>query len=155
MPNETSYQEIAMSTNLPITKATFTKRLSDLCLKSGLPEFPKNETDQQILLKSAMLMVGQSGSFTEKEINAILQNWINNVCPIKTLDYASLRRYLVDAGYLTRSKDGSSYEVVQPGPGAKLFEADIDQLDPVEVIAAAREEIARRKREYLERSKGA
>jgi hypothetical protein len=144
-----------MSTHLPINKAYFTKRLGDLCLKSGLPEFPKNDRDQQILLKSAMLMVGQSGSFSEKEVNAILQNWISSVCQIKTLDYVTLRRYLVDAGYLTRSKDGSSYEVVQPGPGADLFETDIDQLDPVEVIAAAREEIARRKREYMERSKGA
>ena len=143
-----------MDNNLPISKDYFIKRLTDLCLKSGLPGFPKNEIDQHILLKSAVLLLNQSGNLTEGEVNEKLDTWVKEVSQIKNIDRVTLRRGLVDSGYLARSKDGSSYQVVQPGPRPELFAADIDQVNPVEVIATAREEIARRKREYQEKSRG-
>lgn len=144
-----------MNNDQPISKDYFVKRLADLCLKSGLPGFPKNETDQHILLKSAVLLMDRSGNFTEREVNDKLDTWVKEVSQIKNIDRVTLRRGLVDSGYLVRSKDGSSYQVVQPGPRPELFEVDVDQVNPVEVIAAAREEIARRKREYQAKSKGA
>jgi hypothetical protein len=61
---------------------------------------------------------------------------------------------LVDTSYLIRSKDGANYQVAQPSPGAQLFEAAIDQLDIVQVIETARAEIARKKSEYLQKTKG-
>lgn len=59
----------------------------------------------------------------------------------------------VDMGYLTRSDDGSFYQVARPGPCPDLFDEAIDQLDIKKEIENARAEIARRKREYLEKSK--
>jgi hypothetical protein len=144
-----------MRNPIPVTKAYFEKRLADLCLKSGLPGFPKDETDQHILLKSAVLVIGHSDSFTEKEINARLDAWVKDVSQIKNIDRSTLRRRLVDSGYLTRSKDGSNYQVVPGGPRPGLFEPDVDRLDPGAVISTARDEIARRKKAYLERSRGA
>ncbi len=143
-----------MSGNNPVTKEYFVKRLGELCLKSGLPGFPKDETDQQILLKSAVLTIGPSGTFSEKDINIKLGIWVKDISHIKNIDHVTLRRRLIDTGYLTRSKDGASYQVTQPAPHGDLFDESIDSLDIQAIITEAREEIARRKREFLERSRG-
>jgi hypothetical protein len=143
-----------MSNNQPISKVYFAKRLVDLCLRSGLSDFPKDDRDQHILLKSATLFLGKPRVFSEKEINAILGSWIDQVGKIKYVDQAFLRRRLVDTGYLTRNKDGSSYQIAQPGPRPGFFEASIDQVDVLEVIETARQDMERRKREYLQKSKG-
>ena len=143
-----------MNTVRPITREHFIKRLGELCLRSGLSGLPKNETDQQILLKSAVLMLDRSGSFTEQEINVKLGAWVRNVSQIKELDHVSLRRQLVDTGYLKRDPDGSRYWVAVPGPEPDLFEEAVDGLDIPAVIEALREEIARRKKEHLQKSGG-
>jgi hypothetical protein len=143
-----------MTTKSSITKEYFTKRLADLCIKSGLQDLPKDLTDQHILLKSAILMVGQPGSsLTEKEVTEKLELWFLEVGQIKFLDPVTIRRTLVDRGYLTRSKDGSSYQVSQPGSTTVTFDDEVDRLDIAEVIAGAREDIARRKREYMDKAK--
>ena len=138
-----------------ITNEQFTKRLVNLCLRSGLTGIPKDETDQHILLKSVVNLVPTPGTFTEKEINEKLQSWLTQVCVIKNFDRVTLRRWLVDTGYLTRSNDGTAYQVAEPGPRPDLFEASVNQIDVIETIQAAREEMERRKQAYLARSKGA
>jgi len=138
-----------------ITSEQFTKRLVSLCLRSGLSGMPKDEADQHILLKSVVLLVGDPGPLTEKEITEKLQVWLTQVCVIKNFDRVTLRRWLVDTGYLTRSSNGTSYQVAKPGPFQDLFEMSVDQIDILETIQAAREEMERRKKAYLEKSRGA
>ncbi len=144
-----------MSNNQPITRKYFTKRLVDLCLRSGLSGFPTNNEAQHILFKSAVLTLGQADSFTEKEINEKLKYWIDNISQIKDIDHITLRRSLIDTGYLTRNNDGSCYQISQSGPQVQLFDDTIDQIDIMEVMKTAREEIARRKREYMKKSRQA
>jgi hypothetical protein len=141
-----------MSDNNVITKDRFLKRIGDLCLKSGLSGFPKDEADQHILLKSVVLVIGPGEALPEKEINEKLQLW-NLITRSKGLDHSTLRRRLVDAGYLERSKDGSAYRVRPAGPGKFEFEAAIEQIDLAEALDAARAEIERRKQEYLAKSR--
>jgi hypothetical protein len=143
-----------MQTNTPITREYFIKRLTELCLKSALTGFPKDDLDHHIILKSAVLMMGSPVELTEKAVNEKLELWVMNVGHIKFMDHVTLRRRLVDMGYLTRKTDGSIYQIAQPGPRPEYFDRDIDQLDILAEVAAAREEIARKKREYLARSKG-
>lgn len=140
--------------NKPITQEYFIKRLADLCLKSGLAGFPKDETNLHILLKSAVITLGRSDQFTEKEVNAKLETWVKDISQMKGMDHVSMRRMLVDTGYLTRNGDGTSYRVSQPSPRPDLFDAAIDQLDIRKEIDAARAEIARRKQAFLQKSKG-
>lgn len=45
-------------------------------------------------------------TYTEKQANALLGQW-------STLDYASVRREMVDHGYLHRKPDGTAYWVEQ------------------------------------------
>jgi len=148
-----SWKENAMKTNTPITKEYFIKRLADLCIKSGLAGFPKDETSLHILLKSAVITFGQLDQFTEREVNAKLEAWVNDISQMKGIDHVSLRRMLVDTGYLTRTDDGSSYQISRLGPRPYLFDESINQLDIRKEIEAAREEIARRKREFVEKSR--
>ena len=142
-----------MSDKNPMTKEYFARRLAELCLKSGLAGFPRDEADRHILLKSAMLVIGQTGAMTEGEVNEKLGLWVLQVGQMLSLDRVTVRRTLVDTGYLIRTKDGSSYHVANPGPRPDLFAPEVDQLDIPAVIQAGREEIERRKREYLEKAK--
>jgi len=54
-----------MSKDKLISRSYFIKRLIDLCLRSGLSGFPKNNRDQYILFKSAVLIIGKAGIYTE------------------------------------------------------------------------------------------
>jgi hypothetical protein len=51
-----------MNANQPVTEQLFVKRLTNLCLRSGLTGFPKDDLDQHILLKSAALTFDPSTS---------------------------------------------------------------------------------------------
>ncbi len=140
-----------MAITQPITRELFIKRLVNLCLRSGLSGFPNDDLNQHVLLKSAVLSMDNSGTYTEQEVNEELKHWINHICRIKDIDHITLRRRLVDEGYLTRAKDGSRYQLSQAGP--PYFDTAIEHLQIREVLENAREEIARRKREYLEKVK--
>jgi hypothetical protein len=142
-----------MKPDQPITQEYFTKRLAELCLRSGLAEFPKDEVDVHILLKSAALGFDPARVYTEKEVNEKLESWLNNVCPMKFIDRVMLRRRLVDTGYLDRAKDGSTYQFRPGRTKPPFFDPAVDEVDPETVIDTAREEIARRKREYMEKHK--
>ena len=144
-----------MSTLEKMTAEQFSKRLANLCLRSGLAGMPKDEMDQHVLLKSVVLMVPAAGALSEMEINEKLQAWLSQVCVIKNFDRVTLRRWLVDTGYLTRSSNGAAYQVAQPAPRADLFEASVDQIDVLGTIQAAREEMERRKQAFLAKSRGA
>lgn len=142
-----------MNENQPVTHEVFIKRLISLCLHSGLADMPKREADKHILLKSAMLLLENIRPYTEPEINERLKIWTTQVCPIKNFDHVSLRRMLIDAGYLTRTSDGAHYEVSQAGQNNQQFASSIDQINILETLQSAREEMARQKREYLDKAK--
>lgn len=140
-----------MDNQQTITREQFSRRVVELYLRSGLDGLPKSDADQHIMLKSVALTLGKPGVFSELELNEKLKYWINQISQMKKFDHSSLRRWLVDFGYLARNKDGSRYEVAA-GSRAQLFDPSIDQVDIAEVIRNAREEIARKKMEYLQKS---
>lgn len=144
-----------MNANQKLTSEQFTKRLVNLCLRSGLVGIPKDETDQHILLKSAALLIKATGPLSEAEVTRQLQVWLTQVCVIKNFDRVNLRRWMIDAGYLTRSSNGTSYQVAQPGPCPDLFDPCVDQIDVIAAIQSARDEMERRKQAFIAKSKGA
>ena len=126
-----------MTNDKTITRERFIKRISDLCLRSGLPGLPKDDQSQQILLKSAAIMFDPSAPLTEKEVNEKLDIWVREISHIENFDFVTMRRALVDAGYLVRANDGSSYQVAVPDPRPGLFDEAINGLDIFEVIESA------------------
>ncbi len=143
-----------MNSTNNLNREQFSKRLVNLCLRSGLAGMPKDETDQHILLKSVVLHVHTAGELTEKEVNDKLEDWLTQVCVIKNFDRVTLRRWLVDTGYLTRNNNGTAYQVANPAPRSDLFEASVDEINVLETIQAAREEMERRKQAFLAKSQG-
>jgi hypothetical protein len=127
------------------------KRLADLCLRSGMAGLPRDEASRHVLFTSMVAALPVGAALDEPGVNARLSRWIET-SGIKELDHLTLRRCLVDAGYLDRRADGSGYRVVADPPGRPPLEAGVTDVDLGAVLEARRKEMARRKAEYLART---
>lgn len=135
------------------TIAFFSKRLADLCLRSGLSGLPRDDVSRHVLFTSMVTGLPVETPLAQPTIDAHLARWIETSA-IKELDHVLLRRCLVDAGYLGRRADGSDYRVVTDPPGRPRCEQGVTEVDLAALLQARREEVARRKAEYLARSGG-
>ncbi|MDM5154293.1 DUF2087 domain-containing protein [Bacillus sp. DX1.1] len=72
-------------------------------LDGPLSSFPKKQKRKLVILKHLMKNFDSSQKYTEKEINEILERVYH--------DYVTLRRYLIEYGFLDRTPDGSKYWV--------------------------------------------
>lgn len=135
-----------------ITREFFARRLADLCLRSGMSGLPKDDTSRHLLFTSMVSNLPADAPLDEKDVNVELTRWIAT-SQIAGLDHVTLRRQLVDAGYLLRRGDGSEYRVAPSPPGQPAFEDDAARQDLRVVLDARREEIARRKADFLAKSR--
>jgi hypothetical protein len=132
-----------------IDVAEFKDRLAELCLRGGGWGIPRKHRDQHILFKSVTLMLETERAYPEGELNECLAKWLSQVGRTVEIDHVSLRRYLVDTGYLTRDSAGRSYQV-DPEQALDLFEVGVDEIDPVAVVEEAYRVAEKRKRKYIE-----
>lgn len=70
-------------------------------LEGRLKEFPKKEKRKIIILKHIIKKFDADKKYTEKEINSILEEIYS--------DYVTIRRYLIEYGFMDRLRDGSQY----------------------------------------------
>ena len=133
-----------------IRTAEFKNRLAVLCLRGGGRGFPRKHRDQLILFKSITLMLEPKRTYSEPEVNECLAKWLSQVGRSLEIDPVSLRRSLVDAGYLIRDPAGKRYQV-EGKQTIGLFEAEIEEITPVVVVEEAYRETEERKRAYLEK----
>ena len=101
------------------------------------------------LLKSVTLTLEKTAEYTEQEMNRKLADWLGNIGTSLRLDYAELRRYLVNEEYLGRTKDGSRYWVAMSSRNQIPFDPNIEATDVCRLVQEARTEIQARKRTYL------
>ena len=66
-------------------------------------KFPKKEKQKLATLRVIIKRFEQEKNYSEKEINTILKNVYE--------DFVTLRRYLIEYGFLDRKDDGSAYWV--------------------------------------------
>jgi hypothetical protein len=133
-----------------ISVVEFKDRLGVLCQKGGGRGFPRKSRDQHILFKSIALTLETYRDYTEKDLNECLAKWLDEVGQAVELDHVTLRRYLVDAGYLIRDTAGRSYRVeIEQTRG--LFEAEVEEINPAAVVEEAYRRTEERKQEYLEK----
>jgi hypothetical protein len=130
-----------------ISATEFKQRLEAICLSHGGGGLPRKRRDQDILFKSIMLFIDSTKAYSENELNQVLEKWLSEVGQTVAIDHVSLRRHLVDAGYLRRDLAGAVYKV-HPGAISALFEPAVDELDPARVIEKARQLRAEKKRQY-------
>ncbi len=133
---------------MAITIDEFAKRLADLFLRRGGGAMPRRRRDQHILMKSIVLSLDPSSLYSEKELNARLKWWLAEVGQELQVDHVSIRRYLVDEGYVMRDPAGVTYRVAKEAH-SDLFDSAVERLRPETVIRGAVREQENRKREFL------
>ncbi|WP_139488588.1 DUF2087 domain-containing protein [Brevibacillus dissolubilis] len=67
-----------------------------------LTEFPKKEKRKVAILRHIIQRFETNKQYTEKEVNEILKT-------VHTEEYVTLRRYLIEYGFMDRKDDGSAY----------------------------------------------
>lgn len=73
---------------------------------------PKNDASKQIILKRIMKDFEKNRIYSEQEVNEIIKKYFE--------DYATLRRELINFGYMTRDNLTQNYKVVK----TELFKED-------------------------------
>jgi hypothetical protein len=131
-----------------ISVEEFSNRLAALCLSGGGRGFPKKDNDKHILYKSIFLSLEPTRDYTEKELNAALEKWLSSIGTALEIDHTSLRRQMVDEGFLSRDKAGTVY-LINYDRTADLFDPAIDSLDPAAVIEEARRIKEQKRREFM------
>ena len=144
-----------MGTSQPerITRAAFESRLGALALSGPLVWPVPKRRNREILLHAIWLAALPPGEYSESEINDAIARFIGASSLFDYMDHVTLRRELVDAGYLARDARGSRYAVAEHGPPE--FADETRLVDPVAVVAAAREDAAHRKQKHLARNRSA
>jgi len=115
----------------------FVERLCRLGGERPRP-LPRRRRDREILIKSLVMRLDSARSYTEPQINDLLEVWNRQVVPAIQTDHVTVRRLLIDSGHLERTADGRSYRVGFP-VDAVAFDLEIDGIDLVAMITAHRE----------------
>ena len=136
-----------------ITLDEFAKRLEAICLKKGGRGLPRKHRDQHILFKSIVLILKSDREYSEKELNETLLIWLTDIGRKIEIDHVTLRRHLVDEGYLYRDRAGKSYRVSN-NEKVDLFESEINDVDPATLIEKALKNREQKKSQYLNKTNG-
>jgi hypothetical protein len=91
---------------VPLEEAA--RRLRALSSGGIGPGLPRRRRDQWILLYSACCTL-PAGPLDEKSLNEMLKAWLAGLGPRVDVDHVTLRRALVDDGFVERTPDGASY----------------------------------------------
>ncbi|WP_188208128.1 DUF2087 domain-containing protein [Alkalibacillus aidingensis] len=83
------------------------EKILNTCFDKGLDQplkqFPSKEKRKIIVLQQILTNFDRDQSYTELEVNQILKQIYH--------DYVTLRRYLIEYGFMERSRDGKEYRV--------------------------------------------
>jgi hypothetical protein len=133
---------------MAISAREFKQRLPQLCLTFSANELPRRQRDKHIIFKSVTFFFDPARSYSETEVNSLIDSWKEQVGRTCNIDRVTLRRSLVDEGYLTRSTDGSAYARSVAGGPEGMFETDVDSVDPAATIVEAVRDIEERRRKF-------
>lgn len=128
-----------------LSTSQFKQRFTALVLSAR--DWPRKPQDHHVLLISAVVGLAPDRTYTEGEINQHLQRWCLRFGQNLPIDHVTLRRYLIDAGYLQRDSAGQAYRRAQ-GPLSQPFDPEIETLDLDDLIEQAERERAERRRKY-------
>jgi hypothetical protein len=122
-----------------IAVSEFNRRFRALVLGGVGPGLPRRDQDRHILLKAVVLGIAGELPCSERDLGQALRRWLAAAGPRVDLDPVSLRRALVDFGYLRRDPAGRTYE--RCDSGAAQFAPAVAALDPLEAMAGVREQL--------------
>ncbi|HTN26372.1 MAG TPA: DUF2087 domain-containing protein [Burkholderiales bacterium] len=76
-----------------------------------LTGLPVRRADLELLLELAALRFAAGRTYTEREVNESLRDWLSTFCAPYGIDHVTLRRCMIDAQILRRDRAGSTYRV--------------------------------------------
>ncbi|MBB4826180.1 hypothetical protein HNO89_003417 [Sporosarcina luteola] len=104
-----------MSANLHFTSEEREKVLKSYFrngLNGPLETFPSKEKRKLIIATELIKRFNKETLYTEKEVNDILKK----IYP----DFATIRRFFIDNGFMCRSEDGKSYWIEGENSGSSM-----------------------------------
>lgn len=112
-------------------------------LRSGrLLGFPRHPRRLDIVLAVAAGGLVRRHPYTEEEVDEVLIDWLASVR--SRIDHVTLRRRMVDCGFLKRTRDGSRY-LLNYGRVAGVLGDPAPRIDAGEILASVLAERASRK----------
>jgi hypothetical protein len=128
-----------------IAAEDFVRRLRALVLGGVGPGLPRRQQDQHVLLKAVALGLAGDLPCSESDLGLALQRWLAAAGPRVEMDPVTLRRALIDFGYLRRDAAGQTYE--RCDSRAARFAPEVEALVPLDLMAEVR-------RQSLDRAAG-
>ena len=132
----------------PVDRREFEARLSAV-FSGRVMILPRKQRDRHILLRAIAQAVENRSPYSEQELNRSLKEWIASTGLDASLDHVSLRRYLVEYGYLLRDRAGRLYTVRINGNQTVQFDSGIEALDVIDLIWSCKTRAMARKRRWL------
>ena len=113
-----------------ITSEEFAERLLSLCLRGGAGrELPRKRRDRWILYRSIQSKLTEAHPLAEREVTARIQDWLLDAGRDFATDAVTLRRELVDEGFLERDAYGREYRASRAHERNVRFEEPPTDLD--------------------------
>lgn len=84
-------------------------RLATLVVKSGVSLGLLGDADRALALALASSVLEPGREYREADVNRLLITWLDGAGAMLRVDHVELRRWLVDAGFMTRDGFGRAY----------------------------------------------
>lgn len=130
-----------------ITRSQFAASVSKTFASDSSFDYPRKPQDRVVFFGALSIALAKQESYSEVELNEAIVDWLRGFGSTTALDHVTLRRYLVDAGYLRRDEAGLRYSVEVAGLAAE-FEESVLALDAHEIVRQARLGREARKQAY-------
>lgn len=108
------------------------ERFRKLAIKRGLTPgalLDASPEDLDLLLLSLRRAFAVTRTYSEREVNALLSNWLVSIGGMLDVDHVELRRWMVDLSLIARDAYGHAYAVAPVPARLQQLEADIAALD--------------------------
>ncbi len=115
----------------------FRDRVVELCVKRGVKGLPPGKRDRHIVLKSVAMTMDPHRGMTVEEVDAALNNWIGMVAQRLEVDRVTLRRALINEGYLRSDREGVFYTLYSAGPDGPEYSGAVEKLDVFDIALHA------------------
>lgn len=131
-----------------ITTEEFRKLIVKLYLRASGGGLPKKQKDQHTILKSVQVILREKEKYSHVELNNVLKNWVTGIGSRIGTDHPTVRRMLIDNGYMTRTDGGKVYTISKSNHGEFEFDEEIDEMDVEKIIEEAKEEMKHKAEQF-------
>ena len=130
-------------------RETTRRTLKRLLANGPLVGLPTRPADQALLMGLAAARSNAQKTYRESEVNEVLKSWLQTFCAPFGIDHVTMRRLMVDSGFLARDKSGSAYRINPK----KIVDRDADRtIELAQVLVEIQNERQTRKRQRLSSS---